>query len=149
MQVSGKGWPRALAAVVTGAAAPSGRPAGALPWASPPAPAAQPQQPAARPTALPATSGASKPVAAAPALGKGPDKPGAVVLYCNANMTARAGTAGGPARAAGRRRQTCSPPACQKRPESFAAPGRAACGGFGAGRLSCRGRPRPAAAGPP
>ena len=45
-----------------------------------PGPAAQPQQPAAQPTALRATPGAPKPAAAAPALGKGPDRPGVGVL---------------------------------------------------------------------
>ena len=49
MRVHGNGWVRELAAVVAGAAAPSGRPPRAVPWASPPAPAAQPRQPAAQP----------------------------------------------------------------------------------------------------
>ena len=94
MRVRGNGWPRALAAVVIWAAAPPGRPARALPWASPPAPAAQPQQPAAQP-------GAPKPVAAAPALGKGPDKQGVVAPYCIPRQPGRARPAAWPGSPAG------------------------------------------------
>ena len=86
-----------------------------------PGPAAQPQQPAAQPTALRATPGASKPAAAAPALGKDPDRSEVVVRYCYTNLTLT----------------------CRKGSESFAAPGRAAYSVFGAGRLTCRQRPAP------